>query len=175
MTYQPIGGLLRSDRVVTRIEFRPDSRAFVAGDEVWSRLWDAASGQAIGEPIVDEAVGGFRPDGRALLTLGRDGAVNLRDGDAGTMLRTLMTVPSPATCSAFRGGGDLVAVGCEDGTVRLCDPAAAQASARPGRCGTPSAGLPSPPTAGPSSLLTRPARPPPGPCPSRSTTRASTS
>jgi serine/threonine protein kinase/WD40 repeat protein/tetratricopeptide (TPR) repeat protein len=130
-THRLIGGLLASDHVVKRIEFRPDSRVFVAGDEVRSQLWDADRRQAIGEPIVDEAIGGFLPDGRALLTLGRDGSVKLRDSNTGTILRRLLTVPSLATCAASRGGGDLVAVGCEDGTVRLCDPAAAQAVGPP--------------------------------------------
>ena len=43
----------------------------------------------------------------------------------------MLTLPAPGNCAAFRGDGGLVAVGCEDGTVRLCDPAAAQAVGPP--------------------------------------------
>ena len=75
---------------------------------------------------VDERPAGFRPDGRAFLTLGTDGAVKLRDATTGAVCQELMTGSSPATCAAFRGDGGLVAVGFEDGTVRLCDPATSQ-------------------------------------------------
>ena len=70
---------------VTRIEFRPDGRALLAGSTEHSltRLWDTTRGQAIGEPMIDEAAGGFRPDGRAFLTLGKDGTVKLRDATTG--------------------------------------------------------------------------------------------
>ena len=112
---------------VTRIEFRPDGRALLAGGSDRStRLWDTTRGQAIGEPMVDEAAGGFRPDGRAFLTLGKDGTVKLRDAATGEVLARLLTSSSPAICAAFRGDGGLVAAGFEDGTVRLCDPATSQ-------------------------------------------------
>ena len=127
-TRQPIGELLPSTDPVTRIEFRPDGRALLAGDaeSARTRLWDTTRGQAIGEPMVDEAAGGFRPDGRAFLTLGKDGTVKLRDATTGEVLARLLTSSSPAICAAFRGDGGLVAVGFEDGAVRLCDPATAQ-------------------------------------------------
>ena len=70
--------------------------------------------------------GGFRPDGRAFLTVGSDGTVKLRDAATGAVLASLLTSSSPATCAAFRGDGGLVAAGFEDGTVRLCDPATSQ-------------------------------------------------
>ena len=76
--------------------------------------------------MIDEAAGGFRPDGRAFLTLGKDGTVKLRDATTGAVLGRLLTSSSPAICAAFRGDGGLVAAGFEDGTVRLCDPATAQ-------------------------------------------------
>ena len=75
---------------------------------------------------IDEAAGGFRPDGRAFLTLGKDGTVKLRDAATGEVLARLLTSSSPAICAAFRGDGGLVAAGFEDGAVRLCDPATAQ-------------------------------------------------
>ena len=89
-------------------------------------LWDVTRGQAIGEPMVDEVAGGFRPDGRAFLTAGGDGTVKLRDAATGAVLANLLTASSRATCAAFRGDGGLVVAGFADGTVRLCDPATSQ-------------------------------------------------
>ena len=91
-TRQPIGELLPSTDTVTRIEFRPDGRALLAGTENRStRLWDTTRGQAIGDAMIDETAGGFRPDGRAFLTLGRDGTVKLRDATTGEVLARLLT------------------------------------------------------------------------------------
>ena len=41
--------------------------------------------------MVDEAAGGFRPDGEAFLTLGKDGTVKLRDATTGAVLATLLS------------------------------------------------------------------------------------
>jgi WD40 repeat protein/tetratricopeptide (TPR) repeat protein len=125
-TRQPLGELLPDTYYVTRIEFRPDGRALLASTVQSTRLWDTTRGQALGEPMVDEAPGGFRPDGRAFLTLGKDGTVKLRDATTGEVLTRLLTSSSPAICAAFRGDGGLIAVGFEDGAVRLCDLATAQ-------------------------------------------------
>src|SRR5207302_10141729 len=92
---------------VKRIEFRPDGRALLAEHHHHSRLWDATHGRAIGGPMAEETTGGFRPDGRVFLTLGRDGGVKLRDASTGAVLARLMTASSPAICAAFRGDGGL--------------------------------------------------------------------
>ena len=100
----------------------PCSRVSIAPSACGTRT----SGQAIGEPIVEEAAGGFRPDGRAFLTVGKDGTVKLRDATTGEVLGKLLTSLSPAACAVFRGDGGLVAAGFVDGAVRLCDPVTAQ-------------------------------------------------
>jgi serine/threonine protein kinase/WD40 repeat protein/tetratricopeptide (TPR) repeat protein len=130
-TGRPIGDLLPSTEIVNRIDFRPDGCALLAGSASltlghtigYTRLWDTVRAKAMGDVIHDEIAGGFRPDGRAFLTLGRDGTVKLRDATTGAALATLLTSSSAATCAAFRGDGGLIATGFEDGTVRLCDPA----------------------------------------------------
>ena len=125
-TSQPIGDLLPSADTITRIEFRPDGRVLLAGTEHFTRLWDTTQGRALSEPIMGEQAGRFCPDGRAFLTVGRDGTIKLRDATTGAALTMLRACPSPATCATFRGDGGLVAAGFEDGTVRLCDPVTMQ-------------------------------------------------
>jgi WD40 repeat protein/tetratricopeptide (TPR) repeat protein len=125
-TRQPIGELLPSTDAITRVEFRPDGRALLAGTNQSTRLWDTIQGQALTEPFIDEVAGGFRPDGRAFLTVGGDGSVKLRDATTGEVLGRFMASSSRANCAVFRGDGGLVAAGFEDGAVRLCDPATNQ-------------------------------------------------
>jgi eukaryotic-like serine/threonine-protein kinase len=123
---QRIGELLPSTEPVSRIEFRQDGLALLAVHAHHTQLWDTIRGRPIGGPMHDETSGGFRPDGRAFLTLGTDGTVKLRDARTGAVLTRLMVASNPAICAAFRGEGDLVAVGFQDGSVRLCDPATSQ-------------------------------------------------
>jgi Flp pilus assembly protein TadD len=129
---EPIGELLPSSVSVSCLEFRPDGLALlVRSFESNTQLWDTTSGRAIGGPILDERPAGFRPDGLAFLTLGGSGAVKLRDGTTGEVISTLLSLSSPPTCAAFLGDSGLIAVGCEDGTVRLCDPATSQSVGPP--------------------------------------------
>jgi WD40 repeat protein/tetratricopeptide (TPR) repeat protein len=125
-TRQPIGELLASKNNVVRIEFRPDGRALLVSDPHATQLWDTTQGRALTEPLLDEGIGGFRPDGRAFLTVGKDGSVKLRDATTGAVLGKLLAASSRANCAVFRGDGDLIAAGFEDGAVRLCDPATNQ-------------------------------------------------
>ncbi len=122
ITRQPIGEILPSTDRITRLDFRPDGQALLAGtDRASTRLWSVPDGHALCEPMIDEASGGFRPDGRAFLTVGKDGTVKLRDASTGEVLTRLLASSSPGTCTAFRGDGTLIAAGFEDGTVRLFD------------------------------------------------------
>src|SRR5262249_25330470 len=124
-TRQPIGELLPSRDRVNWLQFRPDGRVLLANTD-GMRLWDVPRGQAIGEPMLDTAPGGFRRDGRAFLTVGNQGTVKLRAAATGGVRASLLASPSPATCAAFRDDGGLVVAGFADGTVRLCDPATSQ-------------------------------------------------
>jgi WD40 repeat protein/tetratricopeptide (TPR) repeat protein len=125
-TRQPIGELLPSTDNITRIEFRPDGRALLVSSAFATQLWDTTQGRALTEPLLAEEVGGFRPDGRAFLTVGGDGTVKLRDAMTGENLGRFLTSSSRANSAAFRGDGDLAAAGLEDGAVRLFDPATNQ-------------------------------------------------
>jgi serine/threonine protein kinase/WD40 repeat protein/tetratricopeptide (TPR) repeat protein len=125
-TRQAIGELLPSKDNVGPIKFRPDGRALLVSTNFSTQLWDTTQGRALTEPLLGEGIGGFRPDGRAFLTVGKDGSVKLRDATTGAVLGKLLASSSRANCAVFRGDGGLVAAGFEDGAVRLCDPATNQ-------------------------------------------------
>ncbi len=122
-TGQPLGDLLPNIDEVSRIVFRPDGGAFLGGSWRNARLWDTKLQRMIGQPMLEESVGPFSPDGRTFLTLGIDGSVKLRDVSTGEVLSTLLKSTSAAKFAAYSGNGGLVAAGFDDGTVRLCDPA----------------------------------------------------
>jgi serine/threonine protein kinase/WD40 repeat protein len=126
MTRQPIGDLLPATDNVVHLDFRPDGGALLTGSNADTWLWDTNRAQAIGEAMRDEMAGGFRPDGRAFLTLGRDGSVKLRNATTGQALATLLNASSAATCAVYRADSGLIAAGFDDGTIRLCDPATKQ-------------------------------------------------
>jgi Flp pilus assembly protein TadD len=125
-TRQPIGELLPSADSVRRIEWQPDGLALLASTGQSTQLWDMTRRRALTEPLIDEGIGGFRPDGHAFLTVGKDGSIKLRDARTGEVLGRFLTSSSPANCAVFRGDGGLIAAGFEDGAVRLYDPATNQ-------------------------------------------------
>jgi WD40 repeat protein/tetratricopeptide (TPR) repeat protein len=124
-TRRQIGELLPGDGWIGRVAFRPDSRAVLAVSGVTLRLWDPFRGTIIGEPSIHEGQAGFSPDGRLLLTT-QGKSVIRRDATTGAPLGTLASLASAGVRWAFRRDSRLLAVGCEDGTVRLFDSVTAQ-------------------------------------------------
>ena len=98
MTRHSLSELLPSTDPVTRVEYRPDGRALLAGSNrgFSIRLWDVIRQEPLGAPIVDEVADEFAADGRAFLTLGKDGAINLRDAATGAILASLLSTSSRA-------------------------------------------------------------------------------
>jgi WD40 repeat protein len=78
-TRQPIGELLPSTVSIGQIEFQLDGRALLASTGQSTQLWDTTQGRELTEPLLDEGIGGFCPDGHAFLTVGKDGSVKVRD------------------------------------------------------------------------------------------------
>ena len=93
-----------ANRSVTEIalnsaQFSPDgSRIVTAGDDNCARVWSAATGQPVGQPLLlhQEAVmnAQFSPDGTHIITASWDGTARVRDVAAGH--------PFYANCSTIR-------------------------------------------------------------------------
>jgi len=115
---------------VDAVAFSPDGRTIATGsDDGTARLWDAATGQAIGSPFQHastvQAVA-FSPDGKTLLTGCEDKTARLWNA------ATLQPIGSPIRHAdvvrsvAFSPDGKAILTGCGDKTARLWDAATLQ-------------------------------------------------
>jgi WD40 repeat protein len=109
--------------MVQALEFSPDGRHLAAADQSRNvRVWDLASG---GEFILSDdllATGGlaFTPDGRHLITVSAKGVVKTLDVSARQTVATFRADTRAAGyVVAFSRDRRLLALGCEDGTIKI--------------------------------------------------------
>ena len=147
-----------SDLGVTAVAFSRDGKLLAAahGDGT-VRLWDPATGQAVGAPLLADlgaksgpaGIGvfgvAFSPDGKLLATADADGTVRLWDPATGKptaapiQANTQTAVGQDAQISgrpgvfrvAFSPDGKLLATADDDGTVKLWNPATGQPAGAP--------------------------------------------
>ncbi len=109
---------------VSAVACSPDGRTVATASwDHTTRLWDAATGKPIGEPVKHDGwVTGlaFSPDGKSLLTVGGF-AVEVWDVVAGKRLAVLNHGTVQVTGAAFSADGRTVLTGAGDGRVRFWD------------------------------------------------------
>ena len=94
------------------------------GKDTTVRLWDTATGQPVGQPLVHgEDVKNlvFSPDGRLLATAAFDGAVRLWHCDTGKPHGRPLRHDGPVVAVAFHPSGRWLASGSYDNTARVWD------------------------------------------------------
>jgi len=105
--------------------FSPDGQRIVtASHDHTGRLWDAASGAALG--TLEGHTGwvesvAFSPDGQRILTASRDGTARLWDAASGTALATLEGHTDWVESAAFSPDGQRILTASRDNTARLWD------------------------------------------------------
>ncbi len=89
------------------------------------RLWDANTGQALGQPMRHEAAlksAQFSPNGRWLVTASDDGTARLWDASTGQAVGEPMKHEDAVVSAQFSPDGRRVVTASADNTGRLCPP-----------------------------------------------------
>jgi WD40 repeat protein len=119
-----IGEGLSHDGYIYLAAFSPDGTRIITGsDDKTARLWDAQTGEPIGEPLRHEAavnIAAFSPKGERVLTASQDIAHVWEVPARPTESRPLPLGSSDAVI-ALSPDGRRLAIGSNDGSVRLCD------------------------------------------------------
>lgn len=122
---------------VNSIAFSPDgTRILTGGRDQTVRVWDARTGQAIGEPLrglegMASSVA-FSPDGARIVFGGRDGTVQVWDAQSGQLLgQALGGHTDEVNSVAFSPDGARIVSGSNDRTVRMWDAQSGQAISEP--------------------------------------------
>jgi WD40 repeat protein len=112
---------------VNRVAFSPDGKMIAsASDDNTVILWDAETGQPIGQPLAGhtDAVtcAAFHPDGKVLVSGSDDDTIILWDSNTGQPIGKPITGHADSVVSmAFSADGKLLASGGRDNTVILWD------------------------------------------------------
>ncbi|MBV8105584.1 MAG: TIR domain-containing protein [Hyphomicrobiales bacterium] len=111
---------------VTSATFSRDGNRIVTASDDWTaRIWDAATGKPIGEPlkghedIVRSAA--FSPDGRRIVTASEDKTARIWDAASGRELTALRGHDGEVTSAAFSPDGKRVVTASDDKTARVWD------------------------------------------------------
>ena len=114
---------------VSSVAFTPDGKRIVSGSwDTTVRLWDAHTGQPVGQPMTGHTAPvfsvAFSPDGKRIVSGSADKTLRLWDADTGKPIGDPMTGhKAPVFSVAFSPDGKRIVSGSADKTVRLWDAA----------------------------------------------------
>jgi WD40 repeat protein/serine/threonine protein kinase len=118
--------LLSQGHSVGSVAFSPDGQTILTGLDNAARLWDAATGEPIGQPIVhpDEVTSvAFSPDGQTILTGSRDKTARLWHASTGRPLGEPLAHQGLIRSVAFSPDGRTFLTGSQSGQAQLWDSA----------------------------------------------------
>jgi WD40 repeat protein len=117
--------VLRQEATIHTAVFSPDGRRILtASADKTARLWDAATGAQIGEPMRhnDEVVdAAFSPDGARIATASKDHTARLWDATTLKPVGQQMRHDHPVAQVAFNSTGTRIVTDCDEADLRLWD------------------------------------------------------
>jgi WD40 repeat protein/tRNA A-37 threonylcarbamoyl transferase component Bud32 len=127
--------LYRHRGKVLNAQFSPDgSRVLTASEEKIARVWDTATGEAVGEPMrhggaVNSAQ--FSPDGSRVVTASSDATARVWGAATGKPLGEPLRHQSAVDSAQFSPDGTRVVTASSDGTARVWDAATGKPAGEP--------------------------------------------
>lgn len=128
--------------MVFDVQWSPDGRRLLTvSRECQVRVWDAATGDRVGSPIVHDhrqvtsghfltrphpLVASFSPDGTRVVTASVDRTARVWEAETGAPLTPPLAHPDWVTVAGYTPDGRRVVTGCKDGVVRFWDAASGQ-------------------------------------------------
>jgi WD40 repeat protein len=126
-TGEPIRAFESPPDAVYCAAFHPTGRFLLTGSsDGTARLWDIATGNAVGEPLKHEGpveAVAFSPDGKMMATGGTDRLLRRWWVETRQPAGYPQLLPGDVCSLAFSPDGRLLLTGCSDGTARLWDAA----------------------------------------------------
>jgi WD40 repeat protein/serine/threonine protein kinase len=122
-TREPVGPTFACKDNLYVATYSPDGRRVAtAAKENRACVWDAATGQLVGEPMVHPGVAftvAFSPDGKTLATGCLDGGIRFWEAETGKPLPGTLYHRGAVRSAVFSRDGRLLLTSSEDGTARL--------------------------------------------------------
>jgi WD40 repeat protein/tetratricopeptide (TPR) repeat protein/tRNA A-37 threonylcarbamoyl transferase component Bud32 len=131
----PLQAVFSHENRVRAVAFSPDGKTILTGSQDnTARLWDAASGQPVGQPMRHQfgiPSVAFSPDGRRVLTGSDDKTVRLWDAATGQSIGRPLQHQDAVSAVAFSPDGKTALTGSSDKTARLWDVATSKPIGKP--------------------------------------------